>query len=102
MNKYDIPPANATCSNKLTHQHVQSNHLIQFSLSTALLFVSRISGPKSQLCGLHSQFALSNITKNTTKFYYIISQLDNTHMVELEDVITNPQPQAAMTLLKQN
>ena len=51
---------------------------------------------------LKGQFALSNIKKNTTKFYYVISQLNKTHMAELEDVITNPHPQAAMTVLKQD
>ena len=38
----------------MTHQHVQSNSLIQLSLSTALLSMSHISGPKSQPCGSRS------------------------------------------------
>jgi len=51
---------------------------------------------------LKGQFALSNVTNHTTQFHYIISKLDNTHIVELENVITNPHPQAAMTVFKQN
>ena len=41
---------------------------------------------------LEGQFALSNITKDATKFYYIISQLDRKYVTEVEDVITNPPP----------
>jgi hypothetical protein len=37
-----------------------------------------------------SQFALSNNTQDATKFYYVISQLDNKYATELEDVIINP------------
>jgi hypothetical protein len=35
------------------------------------------------------QFALS---KDATKFYYFISQLDNKYAAKVEDVITNPLP----------
>ena len=38
------------------------------------------------------QFALSNITLDTTKFHYVILQLDNKYAAEVEDVITNPPP----------
>jgi hypothetical protein len=52
------------------------------------------------------EFALSNITQEATKFYYVIPQLDNKYAAEVEDVITNPlppvHPQAVMTELKQN
>ena len=41
---------------------------------------------------LEGQFALSNITQDATKFYYVISQLDNKYAAEVEDVITNPPP----------
>jgi hypothetical protein len=37
---------------------------------------------------LEGQFALSNITQNATKFYYVASQRDDKYMAE--DVITNP------------
>jgi hypothetical protein len=35
--------------------------------------------PAAWFAQLKGQFVLSNITKNATKFYYVISQLDNTH-----------------------
>jgi len=38
---------------------------------------------------LEGQFALSNITQDSTKFYYVISQLENKYAAEVEDVITN-------------
>ena len=41
---------------------------------------------------LEGQFALPNITKDATKFYYVISQLDNKYAAEVEDVITTHQP----------
>jgi hypothetical protein len=41
---------------------------------------------------LEGQFALANITQDTTKFYYVIFHLDNKYAVEVEDVITNPLP----------
>jgi hypothetical protein len=33
---------------------------------------------------------LSNITQDATKFYYLISQLDNKYAAEVEDLITYP------------
>jgi hypothetical protein len=53
------------------------------------------------LAQLEGQFALSNITQDATNFYYVISQLDNKEVPEVEDV-TNPHPQALMTELKKN
>jgi hypothetical protein len=41
---------------------------------------------------LEGQFALSNITQDATKFYYIISQLDDKYAAEVQDVITNLPP----------
>jgi hypothetical protein len=41
---------------------------------------------------LEGQFALSNITQDTTKFHYIISKLDNKYAAEVEDITTNPPP----------
>jgi hypothetical protein len=46
---------------------------------------------------LEGQFALSNITQDATKFYYVISLLDNKYAAEVEDVITNPHQLAATT-----
>ena len=39
---------------------------------------------------MKGQFALSNITEDWTKFYYVISQLENKYAAEVEDVISNP------------
>jgi hypothetical protein len=41
---------------------------------------------------LEGQFALSNITQDATKFYYVISHLDNKYAAEVEDVIIAPPP----------
>ena len=41
---------------------------------------------------LKGQFALLSITQDATKFYYVISHLENKYAAELEDVITNPPP----------
>jgi len=47
---------------------------------------------KSPPCGSRRQFALANVTQDATKFYYVISHLDNKYAAEVEDVITNPPP----------
>ena len=49
---------------------------------------------------LKGQFALSNITQDATKFYYIISQLDKKYVTEVEDVITNPPPRGNYDRIK--
>jgi len=41
---------------------------------------------------IEGQFALANVTQDATKFYYVISHLDNKYAAEVEDVITNPPP----------
>jgi hypothetical protein len=33
-----------------------------------------------------------SITQDATKFYYVISHLENKYAAEVEDVITNPPP----------
>jgi hypothetical protein len=43
------------------------------------------------------QFALPNIMQDATQFCYVISHLDNKYEDEVEDVITNPQPQDLMS-----
>jgi hypothetical protein len=39
---------------------------------------------------VESQFVLSRITSDDTKFYYLVAQLDHQYAVEVKDVITNP------------
>ena len=41
---------------------------------------------------LEGQFALANVTEDATKFYYVISHLDNKYAAEVEDVLTNTLP----------
>ena len=41
---------------------------------------------------LEGQFALSSITQDATKFYYVISHLEKKYAARVEDVITNPPP----------
>jgi hypothetical protein len=48
--------------------------------------------PAMWFAQLERQFSLSNMTQDATKFYYIISQLDNKYTAEVEDVISNPPP----------
>jgi len=49
---------------------------------------------------LEGQFALSNITLDPTKFYYVISQLDKKYAAEVEGVITNPPPTSCYDRIK--
>ncbi|XP_073963078.1 uncharacterized protein [Choristoneura fumiferana] len=39
---------------------------------------------------IESQFAISNITADSTKFYYVVAQLDAQHAAEVEDIIITP------------
>lgn len=39
---------------------------------------------------VESQFVLSKITSDETKFYYLVAQLDHQYAVEVKDIITNP------------
>ncbi|XP_063828980.1 uncharacterized protein LOC135078312 [Ostrinia nubilalis] len=41
---------------------------------------------------VESQFVLSGITKDDTKFYYLVAQLDHQYAIEVKDIITNPPP----------
>ena len=40
-----------------------------------------------------AQFELSGLTKQKTKFNYIISQLDHRFSAEVEDIVTSPPEQ---------
>jgi len=48
--------------------------------------------PAMWFAHLEGRFALSNITQDASKLYYVISQLDNKYAAEMEDVITKPPP----------
>lgn len=41
---------------------------------------------------VEGQFALSNISNDTTKFYYVISQLEHQYAAEIKDIIITPPP----------
>jgi hypothetical protein len=47
-----------------------------------------------------AQFTLAGISTDKTKFYYVISQLDQRYAVEVEDIITSPPERAPYTKLK--
>ena len=46
--------------------------------------------PAAWFAQLEGQFALSNITQDSKKFYYVISQLENKYAAEVENAINNP------------
>ena len=52
----------------------------------------RAEKPALWFAHLEGQFALSNITKDSTKSYYVISKLEKKYAAEVEDVITNTPP----------
>ncbi|XP_050679662.1 uncharacterized protein LOC126975704 [Leptidea sinapis] len=39
---------------------------------------------------IEGQFILSNVTSDSTKFYYVISQLDHQYAAEVKDIIISP------------
>lgn len=46
--------------------------------------------PELWFAQIEGQFALSNITADTTKFYYVTSNLDPQHSKEVKDIIMTP------------
>jgi hypothetical protein len=47
-----------------------------------------------------AQFTLAGIFSEKTKFYYVISQLDQRYATEVEDIIISPPERAPYTKLK--
>lgn len=56
--------------------------------------------PKLWFSQADSQFTLSDITNEVTKFHYVVSQLDARIALEIEDVIENPPPLNPYTFLR--
>ncbi|CAH2108907.1 unnamed protein product [Euphydryas editha] len=46
--------------------------------------------PQLWFAQLEGQFILSNITADSTKFYYVLSQLEPQHSAQVRDLIVNP------------
>lgn len=46
--------------------------------------------PEIWFAQVEGQFAISNITADSTKFFYVISNLDSQYSKEVKDIITNP------------
>jgi len=98
-NKCNISPANAACNKAETHFHGRSKRLIRHSLSTASVFVSRLSGPKSQPCGLHSsrinflcRTSCRTQRSSTTSSHKLANRRQRWRTSQ-----TTPQPRAFMT-----
>ncbi|CAH2101295.1 unnamed protein product [Euphydryas editha] len=49
---------------------------------------------------IEGQFIISGITADTTKFYYVIAQLDHQYAAEVKDVITSPPAENKYNKLK--
>lgn len=49
---------------------------------------------------VEGQFAISKITQDATKYYYIISQLEPRYAAEVEDILTNPPESNKYDILK--
>ncbi|KAJ8728555.1 hypothetical protein PYW07_006251 [Mythimna separata] len=48
--------------------------------------------PNIWFCQVEGQFKMARITDDSTKFYYVLAQLDRQHSEEVEDIITSPPP----------
>lgn len=46
--------------------------------------------PQLWFAQLEGQFVLSNITTDSTKFYYVLAQLEHQHSAQVRDLIVNP------------
>lgn len=56
--------------------------------------------PELWFAQMESQFALSGVTSETTKFHYIVGQLDHKYAVEVKDIINSPPAENKYNKLK--
>ena len=56
--------------------------------------------PRLWFAYAEDQFALTSVISETTKFNYVISQLEFKHAAEVEDIITSPPTDGPYTTLK--
>lgn len=56
--------------------------------------------PQVWFAQVEGHFTLSGITTDTTKFYYVIAQLDNQYAAEVKDIITSPPATGKYETLK--
>jgi hypothetical protein len=56
--------------------------------------------PASWFAQAEAQFHLAGITGERTKFYHVISQLDEKYMAEVDDIINSPPQRDPYTTLK--
>lgn len=56
--------------------------------------------PALWLAQVEAQFAIHRITSDSSKFFYVISQLEQRYAAEVQDVITNPPAQGKFMKLK--
>jgi hypothetical protein len=56
--------------------------------------------PTAWFAQAEAQFHLASISNELTKFYHMISQLDQQCVTEVEDIITSPPQQDPYTTLK--
>lgn len=53
-------------------------------------FTLKIRTQKLWFAQLEAQFVLSNVTSDSTKFYYALSQLEHTYVAHIKDVVCSP------------
>lgn len=56
--------------------------------------------PALWFCQLESQFHISNVTQDITKFWHVVSQLESRYAALIEDIITDPPANAKYDTLK--
>lgn len=56
--------------------------------------------PELWFAQMEGQFLLSGITADTTKFYYVISQLEHQHILEVKDIVNAPPTENKFAKLK--
>ncbi|XP_017884068.1 uncharacterized protein LOC108627369 [Ceratina calcarata] len=76
--------------------------VVTSGVSAATLRVPKFCRMRTRLWfnSLEAQFVLNKITRDETKFSYVIGQLDEKYMEEVEDIITDPPEQGKYEKLK--
>lgn len=89
----ELRASNVELSRKITREHneatTQSNVTAVNRVAVKLppFWADR---PSLWFSQAESQFVISGITSDETKFHYVVAQLDTRYATEVEDIITNP------------
>lgn len=82
-------------NNRIVQQHDEAGHVSTSTSSDIFRVGVKIppfwpQEPAIWFAQVEGQFAISNITSDATKFYYVVAQLEHQYAAEVKDIIISP------------